>query len=175
MKLKLLIPLVIFLLLTLFLWHGLYHDPHSLPSVLVNKSLPNFSMPALEEKESITQQDFIGHVTMLNVFATWCLTCHIEHPILMDIADSKKVVVYGVNYKDNHFAAQNWLKKYGNPYQKIIDDSAGTFAINLGVYGTPETFIIDQNGVIRDRYTGPITQAVWRNILLPEIQRLQTK
>jgi cytochrome c biogenesis protein CcmG/thiol:disulfide interchange protein DsbE len=161
---KLLLPLLVFVILVVFLWRGLYRDPHTIPSPLINKALP-----------SLKSQDFKGHVTLLNVFATWCLSCHTEHPILMDIANSHEVVVYGLDYKDNHFAVESWLNKYGNPYKKIVEDPDGTLAINLGVYGTPETFIIDSAGIIRDKYTGPITPQIWQNILLPEIKRLQKK
>ena len=142
---RLLLPLLVFVILVVFLWRGLYRDPHTIPSPLINKSLPSFNL----------LQDFKGHVTLLNVFASWCLSCHTEHPILMDIAHSGEVVVYGLDYKDSHLAEENWLKKYGNPYQKIVDDPDGTLAINLGVYGTPETFIIDRAGIIRDKYYRP--------------------
>lgn len=164
---RLLLPLLLFIVVVMFLWRGLYQDPHKIPSPLINKSISTVKMASF--------QSFKGHVTLLNVFATWCLSCHTEHPILMDIANSGDVVVYGLDYKDEPMAVENWLKKYGNPYKEIIDDPDGKLAINFGVYGTPETFIIDRDGIIRDKYTGPLTSNVWHDILLPEIRRLQKK
>lgn len=167
-------PLLIFIILSVFLWRGLHEDPHALSSTLINKPLPVFAMSSLTQSHfKMTEKNFLGQVTLLNVFATWCLSCHSEHPVLMDIAHSGEIIVYGLDYKDDSMAATAWLAKYGNPYREIINDSKGDFAINLGVYGTPETFIIDRRGIIRDKYTGPITMEVWQKILLPKIKRLQ--
>lgn len=158
------IPLLIFIVVSVFLWRGLHRDPHLIPSPLINKPFP----------VEITNVDLKGHITVLNIFATWCVSCQTEHTVLMKIAKNSNIVLDGLDYKDNKTIAQEWFKKVGNPYHQILDDPQGQLAINLGVYGTPETFIIDQNGIIREKYVGPITMMVWKNQLLPKIKKLQT-
>lgn len=170
---KFFIPLIIFLFISIFLWRGLQQDPHYIPSPLIGKALPDFDYPQLtNNKSSITNKDFLGHVSLLNVWATWCISCRAEHPILMDIARSRRVILYGLNYKDQREMATTWLKQKGDPYRKSIYDSKGTLGIDLGVYGTPETFLIDQKGVIRYKYVGPISPDVWENEILPRVKKL---
>ncbi len=171
-----LIPLIIFLIITGFLWKGLQHDPHQLPSALINKPVAVFSYPSLlDAKKTLTQKQFLGHVSLLNVWATWCVSCHAEHLVLMDIARSKKVLIYGLNYKDDSNSARRWLKKYGNPYEAVISDEKGTLAIDFGVYGTPETFLIDGEGIIRYKYIGPVSLEVWQEKIAPEVERWSVK
>lgn len=166
------LPLIIFLGIAGFLWKGLKNDPHQLPSALINKPLPEFTYPSLvHEGQKITQKEFLGHVSLLNVWGTWCITCHAEHPVLMDIARSKEVLIYGLDYKDNPIVAKQWLKKYGDPYQDVISDEKGTLAIDFGVYGTPETFVIDKHGVIRYKHIGAISPDVWQDKIQPEVKK----
>jgi len=167
-----LIPLVLFVVIMGFLWKGLQKDPHQLPSALLDKPVPEFNYPSLlHTGQTVTEKQFSGHVSLLNVWATWCITCHAEHSVLMDIANSKAVIIYGLNYKDDPIAAKQWLEKYGNPYQEVISDNKGTLAIDFGVYGSPETFIIDRHGIIRYKYIGAVSPNVWRDKLLPEVKK----
>lgn len=167
------VPFIIFIILAIFLWRGLYLNPHHVPSPLINKPVPEFKATALEsDQEIVTNADLQGHITLLNIFATWCSVCQEEHGQLMQIKPSNLVRLVGVDYKDNRVAAQQWLASLGNPYQIVIFDPQGQFGIDLGVYGTPETFLIDQNGIIRDKFIGAITNQLWLTTILPEIKKL---
>ena len=167
-----LIPLFLFIVMMGFLWRSLHNDPHRLTSALMNSPIAAFNYPSLlNPQKPLTQALFLGQVSLLNIWATWCISCRAEEPILLEIAHSKKVTIYGLNYKDDLAAARSWLKKYGNPYTEVIADQKGTLAIDLGVYGTPETFIIDKQGIIRYRYVGPISFEVWRDKLAPEVEK----
>jgi len=153
-----LIPLILFSVIAMFLAKGLKQNPHKVPSPFIGKQFPIFSAASLEAPEHrLTNKLFQGHVSLLNVFASWCLYCRSEHPVLMDIKDNHQLIIYGLDYKDKRIAAIAWLKNYGDPYTKVIFDPQGKLAVNLGVYGTPETFIIDEDGVIRYKYVGPIS------------------
>lgn len=175
-RLTLLIPCLIFILLSFFLWRGLSLHPHTIPSPLINKAAPAFSLPdVMNANETFSNQDLIGHVSLVNVWATWCISCRVEHPVLVDIAHNYPIKIYGLDYKDSLNQARALLKKAGDPYTKNGFDHLGNVAINWGVYGTPETFIVDQHGIIRDKYIGPITHDVWQEQLLPEIERLQNE
>lgn len=167
------IPFCIFLVLIVFLWKSLEKNPYQLPSALINKPLPHFNMSTLNGNQRMTENNFLGQVSLLNVWATWCISCRVEHPILLDISDSKAVAIYGLNYKDNSHLADKWLRDYGNPYKENIIDPKGHLGIDLGVYGTPETYIIDKQGVIRYKFVGPISTDDWRNTLLPVIEKLE--
>ena len=172
-KFNFLIPLLFFVLLLLFLWRGLYLDPHRLPSTLINKPAPTFSLSTLENPNLfLTKQNFYGHVSLLHVWATWCLTCQTEHPFLMDIARTQAIPIYAIDYKDDAVTAKKWLQDHGNPYRLIGVDVDGKAGINWGVYGTPETFVIDKNGVIRYKVIGALTPAIWQNDVLPVIKKL---
>ncbi len=174
--LRYLIPLVIFVPLLGLLWKGLQHDPHQLPSALINKPIPEFNYPSLVyEGKKISHKKFLGHISLLNIWATWCITCRAEHPVLMDIAHSKSVAIYGLNYKDKPVAARQWLEEYGNPYEDVILDDKGILAIEFGTYGTPETFLIDRKGIIRYKYIGPISPDVWKNKVEPEVKKWSVK
>lgn len=171
---KLTIPFILFLILVIFFWRGLHIDPRELPSVLINKPAPQIDLPTLQNtKQLLTTKNLMGHVSLVNVWATWCEACAEEHPVLVDIAATKKIMIYGLDYKDQRNAALNWLHNYGNPYHAIGFDEDGMVAINWGVYGAPETFVIDKQGIIRYKFIGPITQVVWQNEILPIVEKLQ--
>ncbi|OYW93051.1 MAG: thiol:disulfide interchange protein, partial [Pseudomonadales bacterium 32-61-5] len=147
-------------------------DPSELPSALIDKPLPAFSLPSLEDPDRmLSAEDFKGEAALVNVWATWCPTCRAEHEMLNQLA-SQGVVVYGVNYKDDSEAARRWLNELGNPYRLNVEDPQGSLGINLGVYGAPETFLIDKDGVIRHKYVGAIDQRVWREQLAALYQEL---
>ncbi|MCC6076863.1 DsbE family thiol:disulfide interchange protein [Pseudomonas sp. GCM10022188] len=168
----LLLPLVGFLVLAGFLYKGLFLDPRDIGSTMIGKPLPEFALPSLENPtRNLSAADFKGKPALVNVWATWCPTCRAEHAMLNQLA-SQGVVVYGVNYKDNGDAARKWLNDLGNPYRLNVEDPQGSLGINLGVYGAPETFLIDKDGVIRHKYVGAIDERVWREQLAPLYQEL---
>ena len=165
-RLKLFIPLFVFIVLVGFLYRGLSLDPNHVPSALIGKSVPEFSLPSLTEESSIDQSDLIGQPYLLNVWATWCPTCIYEHPYLMTLAENG-VKIIGLNYKDEKDKALEWLERLGDPYDLIIEDTEGFLAVNLGVYGAPETFIIDGEGKIVHRHAGEVNERVWSATLAP--------
>lgn len=160
----LLVPLALFLGMAAFLYRGLYLDPAELPSAMIGKPFPAFSLPDVQTGKTITQADLLGKPALVNVWGTWCISCRVEHPVLNKLA-RQGVVIYGVNYKDVNADALKWLKEFHNPYQINIRDDAGSLGLNLGVYGAPETFLIDSKGVIRHKYVGVIDETVWREKL----------
>ncbi len=167
------LPLCGFILLLVFCWRGLQLNPHNLPSVMLNQKVPAFKLPSLNEKNKmISQVIFKGHVTLVNVWASWCVACKEEHPVLMDIALSKTVPIVGMNYKDVPVNALQELAESGDPYTISIYDKSGDTAINWGVYGTPETFLVDKAGVIRFKVVGILTPSIWQNELLPRVKKL---
>ena len=160
-RLALFIPLSLFAVLTLILLLGLDKDPTELPSALVGEPFPAFAMPSLQDPESlVTQQDFADQVVLVNVWATWCFACRIEHPGLNALAE-QGVKIIGLNYKDQRKAAQLWLLERGNPYSFNIYDELGSLGIDLGVYGAPETYLVDAQGIIRHRRVGVVDKRVW--------------
>lgn len=168
------IPIVLFSLLVFFLWRGLALDPHVLPSVQIGKALPAFRLPLLGTNQWFTPELLQGRVVLLNVWASWCTACIEEHAFLLKLAQTGFPIV-GLNYKDDTQNAQNWLHTWGNPYQLIAEDKAGKLAIDLGVYGTPETFLIDKKGFIRYRHVGIVDEDVWQKEFLPCIEKLKGK
>lgn len=170
-----LLPLVLFALVVILLALGLNLDPKKVPSPLVGKPVPTFTLTRLEDPQTTISNDhFIGKVSLLNVWATWCISCRAEHQILMALANRKKLPIYGLNYKDKREDALRWLKLYGDPYVANAFDGDGRVGIDWGVYGTPETFLIDQQGVIRHKVIGPITGEILQQQLLPLIEKLQS-
>lgn len=168
------IPLLVFLILVLFFWKGLGADPRKIPSALINQPLPEFSLPSLENSsDKLNRSLFKGHISLLHVWATWCSTCKSEHPFWVDIAHHEKIPLYGLLYKDARYSAQDWLKGHQNPYKTIIEDDAGRLAMDLGVYGTPETFLIDAQGVIRYKISGPVDNRIWQQEIVPRIKLLE--
>lgn len=154
------IPFVIFVLLGLLLWRGLYLNPKHVPSALIDKPFPAFELPILKTSEVKTEAVLKGQVQLVNVWGTWCISCRVEHPFLVELAENG-VSIIGVNYKDENEAALEWLDDLGDPYVFSVDDEEGTLSMDLGVTGAPETFIVDQQGVIRHKHQGPITSANW--------------
>lgn len=165
------VPLAVFLLVAVFLYRGLYLDPAELPSAMIGKPFPAFSLANVQGDRTLTEADLKGKPALVNVWATWCISCKVEHPVLNKLAQ-QGVTIYGVNYKDENAAALKWLAEFHNPYQMDIRDEQGTLGLDLGVYGAPETFFIDAKGVIRDKYVGVIDETVWREKLAPVYQGL---
>ena len=165
------LPLALFLLVAVFLYRGLYLDPAELPSAMIGKPFPAFSLPTVQGDKTLTQADLIGKPALVNVWATWCISCRVEHPVLTKLAE-QGVVIYGVNYKDVNADAKKWLKDFHNPYQLDINDADGTLGLDLGVYGAPETFLIDSKGIIRHKFVGVIDETVWREQLAGKYQAL---
>jgi cytochrome c biogenesis protein CcmG/thiol:disulfide interchange protein DsbE len=156
------IPLIIFIVMGALFWQGLKLNPTDLPSALIDKPVPEFSLPALQDDTRIiTQEDLKGQPALLNVWATWCPTCKQEHAQLNKIAREENVVIYGINYKDERGAAKEWLRRYMNPYVLNVSDEQGTLGLDLGVYGAPETYVLDAQGVIRYKHVGAVDEKVW--------------
>jgi cytochrome c biogenesis protein CcmG/thiol:disulfide interchange protein DsbE len=170
---KYLIPLILFMVLVAFLAIGLNRDPHEVPSPLINKPAPAFALPQLKAPDkTFSAEEMKGKVWILNVWASWCVTCRDEHPLLIDYAKSGAVPIYGLNYKDERDDALRWLNELGDPYVLSAADVDGRVAIDYGVYGAPETYVIDQSGTIRFKQIGPVTPDVWNKQILPLVQEL---
>ena len=151
---------------------GINNDPSELPSALIGKPFPEFSTGSVDEDDTvITRADLLGRPALVNVWATWCISCKVEHPVLNDLA-KQGVVIHGINYKDEKPAAQRWLNDFLNPYQLNISDPKGTLGFDLGVYGAPETFMIDKKGIVRHKFVGVVDKQVWREKLAPIYQEL---
>ena len=168
-----LLPLFGFLVLAGFLAFGLKLDPHEVPSPLIDKPAPAFSAAKLSQPDQrVTLGDLKGKAWVLNVWASWCAPCRDEHPLWVAYAKSSPVPIYGLNYKDKNEAGVAWLRQLGNPYAESLTDPDGRIGIDYGVYGVPETFVIDSQGVVRLKHTGPITPAVLRDKIDPLLKRL---
>jgi cytochrome c biogenesis protein CcmG, thiol:disulfide interchange protein DsbE len=168
-----LIPLVLFLGLVVFLAIGLGRDPHEVPSPLINRPAPTLSLPQLADPtKTFSAEQMRGKVWLLNVWASWCVACREEHAMLLEIARSGIVPLYGLNYKDQREDALGWLRDLGDPYVLNASDLDGRVGIDYGVYGAPETFLIDRNGVIRFKKIGPITPDDWQNQIQPLVREL---
>jgi cytochrome c biogenesis protein CcmG/thiol:disulfide interchange protein DsbE len=174
MKAKFLIPLVFFFALVGFLAVGLKRDPHEVPSPLIDKPAPAFRIAQLGAPDALfSPEDVKGKVWMLNVWASWCVSCREEHPLLVDLARTQVVPLIGLDYKDKREDALALLRVQGNPYQLSAFDAAGRVGIDYGVYGVPETYVIDKNGVIRYKQIGPITREALDQTILPLIEKLK--
>ncbi len=168
------IPVVLAVVLGLFLYAGIGKDPNKLESALVGKPVPAFELPGLHNPDRpLTPAVFEGQVSLLNVWATWCPACRDEHGDLLWLAEEQGIPIIGLNYKDNRDAALGWLNDLGDPYQVILFDPQGTLGFDLGVYGAPETYIIDSQGIVRYRHVGVVNEQVWRDELEPRIQRFR--
>lgn len=168
-----LVPLAVFAVMLVVLALGLGSNPRDVPSPLIDKPAPAFNLPTLARPEQkLSTQDLRGKVWILNVWASWCVACRVEHPNLVAFAERSAVPLYGLNYKDKREDALRWLGSFGNPYLQSLSDVEGLVGIDFGVYGVPETFVIDQKGVIRLKHTGPLTPEVLRNTILPLIGKL---
>lgn len=172
-RLKLFLPLAVFSVLALLFWRGLGLDPSAMPSALIDKPVPAFYLPSLENTDQLLNQSiFKDNVSLLNVWATWCPTCHAEHAYLVTLAE-QGVNIIGVNYKDDVAAAQKWLVELHNPYVATILDADGRFGLDLGVFGAPETYVVDQQGIIRYKHIGAVDEKVWLEKLQPIMKALQ--
>ncbi len=167
-------PLLIFIILVVFLGVGLRLDPRKIPSPLIDKPIPVFSLLQVKDaSRTLSSSDFNDDVSLLNVWASWCVSCREEHPILLDLAKKGVVNIYGLNYKDDRNDAVRWLDYFGDPYRASAHDLEGKVGIDFGVYGVPETFVIDSKGIIRYKHIGPVTEEVLNEIILPLINKLR--
>ena len=180
-RIKLFIPLLIFVVVGAFFYtminrigEGEY-NPQELPSALLDKPFPVFNLPKLEQlQQNLSEADLLGEVALVNVWATWCPSCHVEHGFLNQLA-AQGVVIYGVNYKDDALKAQDWLQQKGNPYRFNIVDRQGRLGLDMGVTGAPETYVIDHRGLVRMRYQGPLDAQVWQEKFQPLLQQLRAE
>ncbi len=171
--LRFILPLAIFGVLVFVLWRGLSLNPSEVPSPLINKAAPSFSLSRLENvDQTISRDDMLGRVWMLNVWASWCVACREEHPLLVEFSRSKSVPIIGLNYKDKRPAGMAWLARLGNPYDISAFDDEGKVGIDFGVYGVPETFVIDKRGIVRFKHIGALTPDVIRTRLQPLLKEL---
>ena len=167
------LPLVIFAIVSIFLAIGLKLDPREVPSPLVGKPAPMFTLPQLLDTATRTSaSDMQGKVWLLNVWASWCVSCRAEHSLLNEIAATGMIEIVGLNYKDSPQDALAWLQQWGNPYVSVPVDVNGTVGIDWGVYGVPETFVIDSEGIIRHKHTGPLDRKALQESILPLLQDL---
>lgn len=162
------IPLAVFIVLVVFLANGLRHDPHEIPSPLINRPAPLFQLAQLQDPaKTFAAQEMRGKVWLLNVWASWCVSCREEHPVLLELSRSGAVPIYGLDYKDQREDALSWLGEFGNPYVLSASDPDGRVGIDYGVYGVPETYLIDKAGVIRYKQIGPVTPEILESKILP--------
>ena len=174
MKTRHFAPLAGFAVLALLLGVGLGLKPREVPSPFIGKPAPAFSLPQLHQpQQQLAPGDMQGQVWLLNVWASWCAPCREEHPLLVTAARERQVPIVGLNYKDDPRNAQEWLRKLGDPYVGIGVDASGRVGIDYGVYGVPETFVIDKAGVVRFKHIGPMTPQVWERDVLPLVKRLR--
>jgi len=167
-------PLALFMVIGGFLFRGLVLDPSHIPSVLIDKPAPQFKLAQLENNNVMfNSADMQGQVWMLNLWASWCVACMQEHPLFLDLAQQRVLPIVGLNYKDKSEDAKTWLTQHGNPYSIIAADSLGKVGIDWGVYGVPETFVIDKAGVVRYKHVGPVDKQALETVILPLISKLQ--
>jgi cytochrome c biogenesis protein CcmG, thiol:disulfide interchange protein DsbE len=173
---RFLLPLGLFAVVVGFLAAGLTLNPREVPSPFIGRPAPDFSLPQLHDPEKVfSPKELAGQVWLLNVWASWCSGCKDEHPVLMQLAQSGSVPIYGMDYKDRRMEALAWLKRQGNPYPLSAMDEAGRIGIDYGVYGVPETFVIDKKGVIRYKQIGPLDQETLDRKVMPLVRELQNQ
>lgn len=171
-RLKLFIPLIVFVLLAGLFWVGLGLDPSEMPSAKVGDPVPEFELPTVkDEQRLVTQEIFKGQISLLNVWGTWCAACRVEHPYLVELAE-QGVPIYGVNYKDDVALARKWLDQLEDPYVLSIVDADGRLGLKLGVFGAPETYLVDSEGIVRHRHVGVVDEKVWNRDFVPLIESL---
>jgi cytochrome c biogenesis protein CcmG, thiol:disulfide interchange protein DsbE len=172
-NLRFILPLAIFVVLVGFLAVGLRLDPREVPSPLIGKPAPGFTLARLDDaSKTIRREDMLGKVWMLNVWASWCAACRDEHPHLVAFARTKQMPIYGLNYKDARNDGLAWLARFGDPYDASLFDQDGRVGIDFGVYGVPETFIIDKQGMIRFKQIGPVTPEIIQTRIVPLLKEL---
>ena len=173
---RFILPLVVFLVLAGFLYVGLGLDPHEVPSPLIDKPAPVFNLPQLHDNaKNFGPEEMKGKVWLLNVWSSWCVSCKEEHPLLLSLSQQNVVPIYGLDYKDKKEDAEMWLKQAGNPYTLNVMDRDGRVGINYGVYGVPETYVIDKQGIIRYKQIGPVTSQSLNEKILPMVAELERK
>lgn len=171
-----LIPLIIFLALAVAFAIGLTKDPSKLPSQMIDRPFPEFTLPDLLDMDvTIDQSYFDGQVTLVNIFGSWCVACDQEHPMLMKLARNNEIPMLGVDWRDTVEKGRRWLARGGNPYTRVVFDADSMLAIDLGVTGAPESFIVDKKGQIRYKYIGPITEEIWQDELKPFVLALRAE
>jgi cytochrome c biogenesis protein CcmG/thiol:disulfide interchange protein DsbE len=164
-------PLIIFLLVLMVLMAKLLDTDKAQQTLLVGEAVPEFSLPKIDGSGAgLSSDDLKGHYSLINIFASWCLTCKVEHPFLMKIKESGELPIYGIDWKDDSEKVTRWLKEDGNPYEKIGADKEGKVILELGVTGAPETFLISPEGVILYRYAGILTESIWKNEILARVR-----
>jgi len=167
-------PLIAFMILVVFLGIGLTKDPRKLPSPFIGKPAPAFTLPQLHQlNKTFSPKDMLGKVWILNVWASWCVSCRAEHHVLNELINSHTVNLIGLNYKDEVADARRWLSRYGDPYQLSVSDLEGLAGIEWGVYGVPETFVMDKKGIVRLKHTGPVTNKDIADEIIPLIKLLE--
>jgi cytochrome c biogenesis protein CcmG/thiol:disulfide interchange protein DsbE len=170
------LPIIGFVIMAIYFGLGLRQDPSDIPSQLIDEAFPVIDLPAIEGRElGLSNDDLQGHVSLVNVFGTWCAPCVVEHPMLMLIKRTDIVPIYGIDWRDQPGAGAAWLERRGDPYMRVGDDPDGRTAIDLGVTGAPETFLLDRHGRVRYHHIGIITQADWNDTFLPMIRELQSQ
>lgn len=173
---RFILPFVIFMIVAVFLFVGLGLNPHEVPSPLVGKPAPAFLLPQLHEPDKqFSLQDMKGKVWLFNVWASWCTACEQEHPLFMELSRRNLVPLYGMDYKDKREDGMAWLQQHGNPYTLVVSDAEGRVGIDYGVYGVPETYLIDKQGVIRYKHIGVVTERDLSEKILPLVKELQAK
>ena len=170
------IPVGLFLVVGLYFFVGLSLDPNKIPSVLIDRPVPEFDLPPVAaDKTGLTSDDLRGEVSLVNIFGSWCAACRIEHPFLMHLSENNIIPIYGIDWRDKPGDGAKWLARFGDPYSKVGDDQNGRVAIDFGVTGAPETFIVDRHGHIRYKHVGPIDRTVWQDTLWPIIEELRAE
>lgn len=174
MRWRYLIPFVLVIGLVVIFWIGLHQDPRQIPSPFIGKSAPAFSLPTLKQaSRHVTKHRLIGRVSLVNFWASWCVSCRKESPVLMALAQKHIVPIIGMDYKDQRSPAIKWLKTHGNPYSVVAFDAIGNVGINWGIYGVPATFVVSKRGIIRLKHVGPLTKKVVQKQILPLVAKLQ--
>jgi cytochrome c biogenesis protein CcmG/thiol:disulfide interchange protein DsbE len=171
--LRFILPLGIFLAIAFFLWRGLYLNPRDVPSPLIGKAVPQFNVPVLaDSSKTLSSAELKGKVYLLNVWGSWCVSCRDEHPVLVELAKRGSLPIYGLNWKDKQDEALAWLARFGDPYVLSGVDRDGKVAIDFGVYGAPETYLVDREGIVRFKQTGPLTSKILEEKILPLAAKL---
>ncbi len=173
---RFILPLLVFVVISGFLYSGLGRDPTYVPSPFIGKPAPQFKLPTLHDPDSsFSTEQMTGKVWLLNIWATWCASCRVEHPVLVDLAQRGQVDIVGLNYKDEDDKAISWLQQLGDPYQITAVDSDGRIGIDWGLYGAPETFVIDAEGTVRLKHVGPVSFDDLEKTIMPLVAKLQSE
>jgi len=169
------IPIGLFILLVAVLGFGLTNDPKKVPSPFIDKPVPPFDTTRLYQVDNISTESMKGKVWLLNVFASWCASCRSEHKLITDFVEQTKIPVIGLNYKDEAADAKKWLAYFGNPYYAVAVDRKGSIGIDLGVYGVPETFVMDKKGIVRYKEVGPVGPESLAKTIIPLVKKLEAE